>query len=51
MKTITIALDKMTDEIDDIIEGEMVEFHNNLIDVGEAVRDTGNFKNSFSRII
>ena len=42
---------KMTEQIEDIFEDEVVKLHNDLIDVGEAVRDTGNFKNSFSPIM
>jgi len=44
---ISLAFDKLKDEVLDIVKDETIAFHNKLIDVGEKVRDTGNFKNSF----
>jgi len=47
---IDLIFEKLNDQVHEIIEDEMVVFHNELIDVGEKVKDTGNFKNSFSPI-
>ena len=44
---VSLAFEKLTDDISEIIEEETIQLHNDLIDVGEAVRDTGNFKNSW----
>ena len=47
---ISLEFAHLTEEIEEIMEEEMVNLHNDLIDVGEAVRDTGNFKMSFSKV-
>ena len=47
---IDLVFKELNDEVYDIIKEEVVNLHNDLIDVGEAVRDTGNFKNSFAPI-
>ena len=53
--TITSDLDlvfeSLNKQVHDIIEEEVVGLHNELIDVGEDVKDTGNFKNSFTPIM
>ena len=46
--SITVAFDKLTEEMNDIIDDEIVALQNALYVVGEDVRDTGNFKRSFA---
>lgn len=48
--SIKIAFKMLTDDAFEIIEEEIVNLHNDLIDVGEKIHDTRNFKNSFSPI-
>ena len=47
---INLVFTELNKQVEDIIEDEIVMLHNDLIDVGERVRDSGNFKNSFSPI-
>jgi len=47
---LTLAVKEMTTEIEEVIEDRVVELYNDLIQKGEDVRDTGEFKNSFSNI-
>lgn len=47
---ITLEFDIVSDRIAEIVEEEIVELHNDLIDAGQDVWDTGNFKNSFAPI-
>ena len=49
--TFYVVLNEAKKEAFEIIEDEIVSFHNNLIDAGQAVWNTGNFKNSFSPIM
>lgn len=44
---VSLAFEKLTEDISEIIEDEVIRLHNDLIDVGERVRDTGNFKESW----
>ena len=47
---IDLVFKELNQQVYDIIEDEVIQLHNDLIDVGERIRQTGNFKNSFSQI-
>ena len=48
---LTVEFDIVSDEIAEIVEEEVIELHNRLIDAGQAVWLTGNFKNMFAPVI
>ncbi|RLA68954.1 MAG: hypothetical protein DRG09_06925 [Epsilonproteobacteria bacterium] len=50
-QTLNIAFDIVDDEIREIVEEEVIGLHNDLIDAGQAVWLSGNFKNSFAPVI
>jgi len=47
-QSLSVEFDIISKEIVDIVEDEVVALQNDLIDVGQAVWDTGEFKNSFA---
>ncbi len=46
--SVLLEFEDVNDEIEEIVEEEVVQLQNDLIDAGQAMWDTGNFKNSFA---
>ena len=46
-----LVFKELNQQVFDIIEEEVIQLYNDLIDVGENVRDSGNFKSSFSKAV
>lgn len=49
-QSIKVEFDIINDEISDIVEEEVFNLHNDLVDKGKDVYDTGNFERSFAPI-